>query len=153
MAITPKRIRTPRGVVYHDQNLHAVLEWNTRFVDQWENRYTKAQKYVDSEVLRLSEPYVPFRTGMLVNLGILGTTIGQGLVVWLGPYAKFQYYGKVMVGIESGSVWANRGEQKIVTERDLQYHGGGLRGSFWFHRMKEVEGRGIVEGARQRMRK
>lgn len=152
MAQRIHNIRTPRGRVYHNPNMKAVLEWNQNFVDKWAGRYSKAQKYVDSEVLRLSEPFVPFRTGMLVNLGILGTTIGEGLVTWLGPYAKFQYYGKVMVGVSSGRVWALPGEQKVVTDRDLQYHGGGLRGSFWFHRMKEVHGRGIVEGARRMMR-
>lgn len=149
MAPRQMRIETPRGVVYHSPNLSVKLEWNPNFSTKWTHRFTEAQKFVDSEILRGTEPFLPFRTGMLTNLGILGTEIGSGLVVWLGPYARFQYYGKVMVGIESGKVWANRGEKKVVTDRDLQYHGGGLRGSFWFQRWKEVHGRQTIEGARK----
>jgi hypothetical protein len=89
------------------------------------------------------------KTSMLIKSGTLGTTIGSGLVQWIAPYAKFQYYGKVMVGVESRSAWAKKGERKEVTERDLTYHGGGLRGSFWFQRMKEVHGRQIIEGAKK----
>jgi hypothetical protein len=142
-------IETPRGKVYHGTNGKAVLEWNPNFKPKWDGRYSNAQKYVDSEVLRLCEPYLPFRTGMLIKLGILGTKIGSGWVIWLGPYARFLYYGKVMVGIESRSAWAKKGEKKEVIDKDLTYHGGGLRGSFWFARMKEISGRAIIAGAKK----
>lgn len=52
------------------------------------------------------------------------------------PYARFQAGGKVMVGVYSHSPWARRGERKVVTSRNLTYHGGGLRGSHPFERMK-----------------
>ncbi len=142
-------ITTPRGKVYVGKNGKAVLEWNANFAPKWSRRFSNAQKFVDSEVLRLCEPYTPMKTSMLIKSGTLGTTIGSGLVQWIAPYAKFQYYGKVMIGVESRSAWAKKGERKEVTERDLTYHGGGLRGSFWFQRMKEVHGRQIIEGAKK----
>ncbi|MEI3029622.1 MAG: hypothetical protein V8T91_04535 [Ruminococcus sp.] len=36
------------------------------------DRLQKAQKFVDSEVLRKSDPYVPLKTGMLRDSGVLG---------------------------------------------------------------------------------
>jgi hypothetical protein len=79
------RIETPRGVVYHDENMKAVLEWNTNFQPKWQKRYSEAQKFVDSEVLRLCEPYTPLLTGMLIKSGTLGTDIGSGTVQWIAP--------------------------------------------------------------------
>lgn len=52
----------------------------------------RAQKVVDSEVLRYCDPLVPFQTGNLKRSGQLGTTIGSGTVCYIAPYAKFQYY-------------------------------------------------------------
>lgn len=74
------------------------------------------QKTVDSEVLRRSDPYVPFRSGALKKSGILGTRIGSGLVVYNATYADRQYYH-------------NRGKGKQGTAQ------GGLRGKHWFPRM------------------
>ena len=61
-------------------------------------------------------------------------------------------YGKVMIGEQSGKVWADKGEKKIVTNRDIQYHGGGLRGSFWVRRMQEVHGRHLERGVKRIIR-
>lgn len=96
----------------------------------------RAQKILDSEVLRLSEPYTPFHVGGLKGSGIRGTTLGSGKVIWNAPYARFLYYGKVMVGIESGSPWAKKGERKVKTNKNLTYNDAPKRGSFWFERMK-----------------
>ena len=77
----------------------------------------KVQKVVDSEVLRRSDKYVPFLTGFLKKSGVLGTKIGSGEVIYSAPYAKKNYY-----------LNAGRGKQGTAV--------GGLRGKFWFERMK-----------------
>ncbi len=133
------KIETPRGTVIKTKNGKAKLTWNPNFQDKWEGRYTEAQKFVDSEVLRLSDPYIPMQSGMLKKSGILGTTIGSGEVVWNAPYARYLYYGKVMVGRAP----------KVVTARNLAYHGSPMRGSFWFERMKKERLSAILEGARR----
>lgn len=146
-------IKTPRGVIRQVETangkIKAELTWNKGFGNEYTKKFTKAQKYVDNAVLRLSEPYVPFLTGTLVKSGILGTEIGSGEVKYIAPYSKFQYYGKVMVGVKTGSAWAQRGEKKITTNKDLKYHGGGLRGSYWFERMKADKKDEILKGARR----
>lgn len=106
----------------------------------------RAQQYIDSEVLRQSAPYLPHQTGMLRDSGIHGTDIGSGEVIWNSPYAKFLYYGKVMIGMESHSPWAKSGEKKVKTNRNLAYHGAPKRGAFWFERMKADHMSDILRG-------
>ena len=88
------------------------------------NRLQKAQKFVDSEVLRKSDPYVPLKTGMLRDSGVLGTKIGSGRIRYLAPYAKKQYYKGRSSG-KRGRYWVKRamlahgdaiasGAQKII---------------------------------------
>lgn len=88
----------------------------------------RVQKYIDSTVLRLSDTYVPFLTGQLKVSGIRGTVIGSGTVVYNAPYARRQYY-------------ANSGNGKEGTSR------GGLRGRYWFERMKADRLDEILQGA------
>lgn len=97
----------------------------------------KVQKFIDSEVLRLSSPYVPHLMGILDKSGTLATVIGSGEVIWNTPYARYQYYGKVMVG----------SAPKKATNKDLTYHGGGMRGARWFDRMKADHKPAIIAGA------
>lgn len=100
----------------------------------------RVQKFVDNEVLRLSAPYVPHLSGTLERSGKTATDIGSGEVNYNTPYARYQYYGKVMVGPAP----------KKVTDKNLTYHGGGLRGSHWFERMKADHKDEILRGAAQK---
>ena len=118
----------------------ASLKWNTNFKAKKTENYISAQKFIDSEVLKDCEPYVPFLTGVLVFTGITGTKIGSGRVSWIAPYARYQYYGKVVLQSPFGG-------GAIVTKRNLKYHGGGKRGAFWFERAKEVRKDAWVRGA------
>lgn len=120
----------------------AALHWNPNFAGDWSGRYARAQQFVDSEVLRLDDKYVPLRQGNLKKSGILGTVIGSGLVRYIAPYARYQYYGKVMVGKAP----------KQLTSIPLKYHSGDPnRGAKWFEVMKARHGRQIISGARKIM--
>lgn len=101
------------------------LEFSTDFSSRWGGHFHGAQVFVDSEVLRRSEPYIPLRTGTLIRSGIIGTVLGSGLVKWLVPYASKNYYSPRPPGTSTGP----------------------LRGPFWFERMKAVDGDDIVRGA------
>ena len=83
---------------------------------------------IDSEVLRRSDKYVPFRTGFLKKSGILGTEIGNGEVIYNALYADKNYYHN-----------AGRGKQGTAL--------GGLRGKFWFERMKADNLQDIIKTA------
>jgi hypothetical protein len=131
------RIDTPRGSVIKTNNGQIKLIWNPNFQLNWQHRYSKAQIFVDSEVLRLSDPYIPFQSGMLKKSGILGTEIGSGTVVWNAPYARYLYYGKAMGGVAP----------KHILNKNLTYNGAPRRGAFWFERMKSDKGKQILRGA------
>lgn len=57
-------------------------------------KFTEAQRFLDSEVLRGCAEFVPMRTGNLMRSGNLGTVIGSGKVIYNAPYAKKCYYGR-----------------------------------------------------------
>ncbi len=131
------KIETPRGTVVKTKAGAVTLKWNPNFQPNWQGAFDKAQEYIDNEVLRLSDPYLPMQSGMLKKLGILGTIPGSGEVVWNGPYARYLYYGKLMVG---------RAPKKL-TDTNLTFHGAPKRGAFWFERMKADKKDQILRGA------
>lgn len=64
------RIATPRGAIIKTKDgTTCKLVWNPNFAPKRNQQYSRAQKFVDLSVLRLSAPYVPLRTSMLLNPG------------------------------------------------------------------------------------
>lgn len=96
----------------------------------------RVNKFMSSELKRFCDPYVPVQSGHMKNSAFVGDTY----VRYPGPYARFQYGGKVMVGAHSHSPWARHGEPKITTDRPLTYGGGGQRGPEWDKRMMAQRG-------------
>jgi hypothetical protein len=86
----------------------------------------KVQKFIDSEVLRVTDPYVPMDTGTLKSSGIRNTTIGEGKVIYRTPYARKLYYNP-----------------------QFNYQGAPMRGGKWFERMKIDHKDSILKGASQ----
>lgn len=82
------------------------------------SKVLRAQKVVDSEVLRRCDPLVPFKTGSLKRSGITGTKIGSGQVRYTAPYAKRQYYfGKpAKNNLGRGRLWFGRMKFKFRHE-------------------------------------
>lgn len=107
------------------------------------------QKYIDSEVIRHCAPYAPHESGQMQKSATLGTVIGSGEITYNSPYAKYLYYGKVMVSPTTGSPWAKKGERKVLTDRNINYNGAPKRGSYWFERMKKDHAKDILKGAEQ----
>ena len=59
---------------------------------------TKANTILLSQVMKDTSPYVPFLTGSLnARTHVVGNTI-----IYPGPYARYLYYGKVMVDSVTG---------------------------------------------------
>lgn len=83
----------------------------------------KARKYLASEIVRLSDPYVPMQQGALKNQRQIASNGSQ--IVYTQPYAHYQYYGEVMAGRAP----------KEYTGRELTYNGGPTRGARWTERM------------------
>ncbi len=80
----------------------------------------RVQQYIDSEVMRVMEPYMPFDTGMMARSMPLASVVGSGEVV-------------------VNTVYAHR--------RLLSARKNGLRGPQYFDRMKADRLDGILSGA------
>ena len=65
----------------------------TRLLGKFEKRKEAAQVYLDNEVMRTTEQYVPFDTGTLARSSQLATNPGEGQVLYDTPYARKLYYG------------------------------------------------------------
>ena len=106
---------TTCGLVIDARTVHAVQQ-----------QIQNAQKIVDSEVLRVCEPYVPKKTGSLARSGITGTKIGSGCIRYTAPYARRQYYH-------------GRASQQ--------------RGRFWFERAKNAHKSAVLKKAQMGIKK
>ena len=111
----------------------------------------RVQKFVDSECIRLMAPYTPFLSGILEKAATLGTKIGSGEIRQITPYAKYLYYGKLMVSSITGSAWARHGEKKVLTDKDLNYNKSAhpLAGKMWFARMVSDHRSDILKDAQK----
>ncbi len=87
----------------------------------------RVQQFIDSEVLRRCQSYVPMDTGELIRSGIRETRIGSGEVVYRTPYARRWYY------------------------RNAQFQGAPKRGTYWFERMKNEGGKEAILRRTKRM--
>lgn len=86
---------------------------------------SRAQKFIDNEVLRRCAPMVPFEGGFLTQSGIEYTDPGSGRVIYKIPYARRWYY------------------------RPANFRGAPRRGNYWFERMKKEGGaQAILKGVK-----
>ena len=97
------------------------------------------QMLVTNTVNRRITRYMPFRSGALATK--LKHIKSATEIEVLGPYARYQYYGKAMEGPAP----------KVVTDRDLKYDKtkNPLAGPFWDRRMIANEGSQIADEARR----
>ena len=77
----------------------------------------RAEHAVAVQAAKDTEPYVPMLTGSLKNR----TQVKDNLIIYPGPYARYLYYGKLMVDPETGSAWAKKGASKVVTDKNLVF--------------------------------
>ncbi|MCI8470400.1 MAG: hypothetical protein HFJ35_02750 [Clostridia bacterium] len=96
----------------------------------------RVQAFLDKTVAENLQKYVSRKSGTQEKSIPIASKYGSGKVIINVPYARFQAEGKVMVGVESHSPWARKGERKVVTSRNLTYHSEKLRGKHPFERMK-----------------
>lgn len=115
-------IQQPSNISIKTANGSASFRWNPLFANEWQERYDKAQSIVAQDVLKFSEPYTPLKSGRLIRSGTVDEE--EGIVTWTVPYARHRYY---------------------MPQTIKQ----GLRGSFWFERMKTARKQTIVNDAKQ----
>lgn len=78
---------------------------------------SRAESIVGQQVIKDTAPFVPALTGSLT----IRTRLDGNKIIYPGPYARFLYYGKVMVDPQTGSTFAPKGGTKVLTNRDLVF--------------------------------
>lgn len=79
---------------------------------------TRAEHVLAEQIEKDTQPFVPMLTGSLTQR----TRVDGSAVIYPGPYARFPYYGKVMVDPNTGSTYAPKGGTKVVTDRNLVFN-------------------------------
>ena len=98
-----------------------AITWDKSFAGKYSERFDKAQKFIDAECIRHMVKYTPTLSTNLRKSATRGTKIGSGKIQYTVPYARYQYYGKLMVSSVTGSSYARHGEKKVLTDKDLVY--------------------------------
>lgn len=112
-------------------------------------------KFVANEVMRLSDDYVPFDSGVLKNNAYVVPLGNQ--IIYPAPYAQYLYEGKLMVDPithkgafydpRTNRYWSRPGVQKILTDKPLHYAGEPKRGAHWAERMWDDYGGKVCKSA------
>lgn len=82
----------PKGKIYLDGNNKAYIEYNQNYVNQFANKQSMVQAYLDEDVARYLSSYVSFKTGAQSHSIVLATNYGSGIVSIGVPYAHYQAY-------------------------------------------------------------
>lgn len=120
-------------------------------LNRFEERFQRAQYYLDGQVMNDMVPYMPHRDGTLVNLTRMQSAALQGagkVIAAAPPTGRFLYEGKVMVDPVTGSPWARKGAKKVVTERPLTYSNPKAT-PHWFDTAKDAHGKSWVKGVKR----
>lgn len=122
-------------------------------VDKGLDEGGKVQSFFTLEVMRVSNPYVPFRAGTLQSSARI--TDDNAGIVYSTPYARYHWYGKLMVdpitkkgaffNPKTGRYWSRPNTQKELTEKDLKYSGSPLHGPRWVERAWIDHGAKVIE--------
>lgn len=94
----------------------------------------KAAHIVAMQVRKDTLPYVPALTGSLDKR----TRVDGGEIIYPGPYARYLYFGKLMVDPATGSSYAQKGSTKVLTDKNLVFNKAmhGQAQSYWFEASK-----------------
>ncbi len=72
--------------------VNVTVKFDPQLDDHLMRNVEQAQKILDSQVMKDTDPYVPMDSGTLKDSAIRASTT-PGEIVYDGPYAKAQYYG------------------------------------------------------------
>lgn len=103
------------------------------------------QAQVTNIVFHRLTRYMPFRTGVLSTE--LKKIKSPTEILVEGPYAHFQYEGKVWIYPPTGSTWAPKYGMKEKTDRPLDQKTGSKNdraGPYWDRRLMAAEGDAIA---------
>lgn len=151
--------RLPGGTVcYLEMNpVHQIIK------DKGLDPGGDAQKFHTANVLKRIKRYMPFVSGMTYKVTVAQTDISKPYIVTYTPYAKYLFYGKVMVDPKTGAAWfmtpegwrSRKGIVKVLTGRDLQYNRtkNPNAGPRWDRALSAAEGKAMAADLQRYLKK
>lgn len=96
----------------------------------------RAQEILANQVKQDTDQFVPAKTGSLATRA----RVDGNHLIYPGPYARYLYYGKLMVDPETGSSYARKGSTKALTGKDLVFSKAthGKAQAEWFEASKAI---------------
>ena len=136
---------------YKDRTIEGDM---TIKLSRFEAQYSRAQYLLDSMVMDSMVPYMPMQTGTFINVtrGMSQSIAGSGYVVAAAPpMGRFLYEGNVMLGVQTKSAFAAKGEKKFAIEKKLQYSRAAHPSvtDHWFDTAKKYHGKVWVRKTKQ----
>ncbi len=116
----------------------------------------RAQAFHTANVMKRMSKYMPYRTGATIKLMTIRTDVRKPQVVVDTPYARYLYYGMLMVDPITGKgafynpdtdrYWSRPGVRKVLTNTPLKFNTGKnpQAGPYWDRRLWRAEGNTIV---------
>ena len=104
-----------------DFNIKGMLD------DMGLNPGGKVQTMLNNEILRISDPFVPFDTGNLKNKGAIEPS--NTAISYSTPYARRLWYGE-----------------------DFKFNGSPVRGSMWVDRAWKIDGNTVISNINKAIR-
>lgn len=87
----------------------------------------EALKMVKGQILADCNKFVPYDQGLLRDSSETHSHVMECFgeaelrLIWATPYARYLYYGLLMVDSKTGSAWAREGDKKVLTSKPLKY--------------------------------
>lgn len=100
-------------VIFDDKQIEKLKQQITR-------ASTEAELTLADQVLKDSNYFLPMRTGTLFKESHIEDGPDGPVIVYPGPYARFLYFGKLMIDPETGSSFAPKYGHKVPTDKDLK---------------------------------
>lgn len=100
----------------------------------------RVTRFLRDDADRLMNPFVAMDNGMLRRNK---TYPKNNEIKYTSPYAKYQYYGKLML-TKNGASWAKLGEKKVLTSKNLKYHTSGT-GPKWNELMMQRRKNDLIQ--------
>lgn len=103
------------------------------------------QMFHTQNVLNRIVKYMPYKSGMTIKVTVAQTNIRKPQIITNMPNAQFLYRGKLMLGDETNSPWARKGETKHAVHKPLHYNKSKnpLAGPYWDKALTAAEGKAL----------
>ena len=88
------KVKFPKKQIITTKNGKAYVEYNTSYVNKFNNNLNKIQVFLDNKVIMHLQEYVSKKSGTQEKSIRISSVAGSGLVHVNVPYAEYQAYSK-----------------------------------------------------------